>query len=397
MKSTRKMDCPAHIIIKEYCLYPEFQISNQENTHLKISQVRALKKAHHQSITEAIKQEQSLKTESRYFVSLPLNEAHENIHPTGKVAGMSQRVDPLISRIIEELVREGTTDVHTVKKILKHRIKHELKDCPPDTLDRAFNPSKDDIKNHIYAAKRAIELSKLDQENLSQKIEGWKSSKTSKHFFRPFIKKELDQGDSESQFSQMLIWVHQEEWQQKLLEKYGNIISLIDATYKTTKYDLPLFFVSVRTNVGYCVVAEFVVQTETTQQILEALQILRTWNPKWNPPFFLCDYSEAEISALEQAFPGIMVYLCDFHREQAWTRWVRNRKNGLGGEESERLLELLRNCAWAPEGTQENQLPRDALYKQAVDLLKQSPVWQQHENVRSWLTTTWLCIPQVCA
>ena len=83
MKSTQKMDCPAHIIIKEYCLYPEFHISNQENTHLKISQVRALKKVHHQSITEAIKQEQSLKTEPRYFVSLPLNEAHENIHPTG--------------------------------------------------------------------------------------------------------------------------------------------------------------------------------------------------------------------------------------------------------------------------------------------------------------------------
>ena len=62
----------------------------------------------------------------------------------------------------------------------------------------------------------------------------------------------------------MLKWVHQEEWQQKLLEKYGNIISLIDATYKTTKYDFPLFFVSVRTNVGYCVVAEFVVQTNNT-------------------------------------------------------------------------------------------------------------------------------------
>ena len=108
-------------------------------------------KAHHQSITEAIKQEQSLKTESRYFVSLPLNEAHENIHTNGKAAGMSQRVDPLISRIIEEIVREGTTDVHTVKKILKHRIKHELKDCPPDTLDRAFNPSKDDI-NPLNAA-----------------------------------------------------------------------------------------------------------------------------------------------------------------------------------------------------------------------------------------------------
>ena len=102
--------------------------------------------------------------------------------------------------------------------------------------------------------------------------------------------------------------------------KYGNTISLIDATYKTTRYDLPLFFICVRTNVGYCVVAEFVIQDETTQQILETLAILRGWNAEWNPPFFLCDYSEAEISALEQAFPGIRVYICDFHREQAWIR-----------------------------------------------------------------------------
>ena len=77
---------------------------------------------------------------------------------------------------------------------------------------------------------------------------------------------------------------------------------------------------TVRTNVGYKVVAHFIVQSETTEQILEALNMLKSWNKDWKPPFFLCDYSEAEISAIEQAFPGITVYICDFHREQAWTR-----------------------------------------------------------------------------
>ena len=42
-------------------------------------------------------------------------------------------------------------------------------------------------------------------------------------------------------------------------------ISLIDATYKTTKYDLALFFICVKTNVGYSVVAEFVIQSETAE------------------------------------------------------------------------------------------------------------------------------------
>ena len=87
-------------------------------------------------------------------------------------------------------------------------------------------------------------------------------------------------------------------------------MSLIDATYKTTKYNLPLFFETVRRNVGYKVVAHFVVQSETTEQILEALNMLKGWNPEWKPPFFLCDYSEAEISAIERAFPGITVYMC---------------------------------------------------------------------------------------
>ena len=122
------------------------------------------------------------------------------------------------------------------------------------------------------------------------------SKKAGRYFFRPFIKKESSPSSSEesstqssstaisvspnpastcSQFTQELIWIHQEEWQQKILVKYGNTMTLVDATYKTTKYDLPLFFVTVRTNVGYKVAAYFIVQSESTEQILEALNTLK--------------------------------------------------------------------------------------------------------------------------
>ena len=40
-------------------------------------------------------------------------------------------------------------------------------------------------------------------------------------------------------------------------------MTLMDATYKTTRYEVALFFVTVKTNVGYSVVSEFVVQSET--------------------------------------------------------------------------------------------------------------------------------------
>ena len=74
------------------------------------------------------------------------------------------------ANFIEEIVREGTTDVDTVQKILKSQISMELKDFPPDALDRAFNPNRDDITNHIHLAIKAIELSKCDQENLQKRL-----------------------------------------------------------------------------------------------------------------------------------------------------------------------------------------------------------------------------------
>jgi hypothetical protein len=40
--------------------------------------------------------------------------------------------------------------------------------------------------------------------------------------------------------------------------KYGNEISLLDATYKTTNYALPFFFVCVKTNSGYAIVGMYV-------------------------------------------------------------------------------------------------------------------------------------------
>ena len=46
-------------------------------------------------------------------------------------------------------------------------------------------------------------------------------------------------------------------------------------------------------------------------------------------------YSEAEIGTIRDVFLSCKVYLCDFHREQAWERWVKDRKHGLSPDEGE--------------------------------------------------------------
>ncbi len=123
-------------------------------------------------------------------------------------------------------------------------------------------------------AQRACQLSKLDQENLRLKVQKWERESPNSHFyFRPYT--ESTEDNELNKLEQSLLYVHQEPWQQTLMVKYGNTISLMDATYKTTKYELALFFVAVKTNVGYTAVADFVLQSETAEQIREAFRSCR--------------------------------------------------------------------------------------------------------------------------
>lgn len=39
----------------------------------------------------------------------------------------------------------------------------------------------------------------------------------------------------------------------------------------------------------------------------------------------MLDKCDAEINAVGQCFPNTKVLLCDFHRLQAWWRWLKNR------------------------------------------------------------------------
>ena len=103
------------------------------------------------------------------------------------------------------------------------------------------------------------------------------------------------------------LFVHQTEWQQRLLNIYGQEICLLDATYKTSRFDLPLFFICVNTNVGFSIVASFLISDESADTIREALDIIKGWNPDCKPSFFMCDFDTREISALESLFDGMFV------------------------------------------------------------------------------------------
>ena len=75
------------------------------------------------------------------------------------------------------------------------------------------------------------------------------------------------------QKAETVMFVHQTKWQRLLLNQFRNEITLLDASYKTTRYDLLLFFLVVRINMNCIGVSSFIIQSETIAAIQELLAI----------------------------------------------------------------------------------------------------------------------------
>ena len=114
-----------------------------------------------------------------------------------------------------------------------------------------------------------------------------------------------------------MIFIYQSTEMQQMFHRYGNQLILLDATYKTAKYALPLFFLVVKTKVHFQVCRVIVLQEESVDMITRALSVVKMWNPEVIPKYAFVDFDEREISSLEIVYPSIQVYLCDFDREQA--------------------------------------------------------------------------------
>lgn len=257
-------------------------------------------------------------------------------------------MDPRVAQKIQYLVGKGILNVNEMRRHLREFLTNDLfcgQELPP-AFNRRFFPSKKDLRNHIYRAVVQNRFSKCDQSNVSSKVEEWKRQQPKDMFhFRPYTGRhqdsditapaEEDSSKDDEDFDeevkvtdmtseQSLLFVHQTDWQRRLLGRYGNNICLLDATYRTTRYSLPLFFLAVKTNVDYQVVGSFIIQHETTEAIAEALQKLKDWNPSWKPQFFMTDLSEQEINAVEEVHPGTVRYHSNIAQEKLIIKYYYN-------------------------------------------------------------------------
>ena len=237
-----------------------------------------------------------------------------------------QRLDEQLIQKINDLVGEGVRNVGEMKRHLKIYVKDDLfrGKKQPERNNRRYFPKLKTIKNHMYNATIKSRLSMIDQDNVQQLADKWREQHPNdKFYYRQYkegsvesvpngIDSDVEEGGEDNEDiitkakkqKERLLFIHQAEWQSRLILRYGQDLAFLDATYKTTKYSLPLFFVAVKTNVDYIIVAALVVQDETTESISEALSVLKEWNPDWQPKNFMTDLCEEEINSLESVFPG---------------------------------------------------------------------------------------------
>ena len=98
------------------------------------------------------------------------------------------------------------------------------------------------------------------------------------------------------------------------------------------------------------VVTTIIPQYESEQLLTEGLSVLKRWNPDLSPQFSMTDKSNVELRAIGNVHPLCIRLLCDFHRAQAWERWVNKSVNGVLPEDRDAVLGLLKDLAYATTG-----------------------------------------------
>ncbi|KAL3229415.1 hypothetical protein MRX96_023600 [Rhipicephalus microplus] len=262
----------------------------------------------------------------------------------------------------------------------------------PDSSCRAFFPTHHDISNQIQAVLKKDHFSTVDQENARILIEKIRDEQPeSCVVYRPYAARSfVGSSDSDnveegvaSECEDTLLFCFQTKFMRSMLKKYGGSVVCLDATHKTSDYALPLFLLVVKTLSGYTIAGVFMIQFETAHCIAEALDVFKQWCDNWSPQYWMVDYSKAEISTIKQVFPESQISICDFHRLQAWQRWLCRKENNISNPDE--ALRLMKHVASA--SSQHD-------FDKAVEVLVDSEYWKNN-RFRSYFEEVWLSVKEL--
>ena len=267
---------------------------------------------------------QAIELQRFIVVFLPrYHEGHEIGHSSASCVSRSWHPD--VRAKLTGLLMDGIRDPDEMMTLLKQYVETTL--CAtyatkPHVDDRRYYPLRTDIRNAIaYDLKEKKILVKPNEDQIVELFQQLSETDPpdSHVFYRPNTFSELEG-------QQNLLLVYQSSNQNHLMRHYGTELVFID---ESAAFGIPVFFVSVKTNCVYHVVAFFLLRVNDVESITEGLAMVASWSPDVEPRFVMCDGDSKHFAAVEATWPSAHLLLCDFCREQEWGEWLDKDENGL--------------------------------------------------------------------
>ncbi|XP_061617241.1 uncharacterized protein LOC133471597 [Phyllopteryx taeniolatus] len=143
---TQKKGCQAKISVWHICRLPEYAVTAKRS--VTIWQTKAKER-----LLLDLEAGKEVTIESRFYISFPLRRAHAEHSACGRTAE-AQQLRPQIIRWIEQLVDEGVTGARDVRAVVRRNVQTKMSDVvAPYERHRAYDPTLEDIANHVYKAK----------------------------------------------------------------------------------------------------------------------------------------------------------------------------------------------------------------------------------------------------
>ncbi|XP_033106742.1 uncharacterized protein LOC117108728 [Anneissia japonica] len=155
---SKKVDCPAKITLRDVVYFTDFKIERDTKYHRQ-TKSRKLK--------TDFKSNKCGKIVRHILVNLPAINEHRN-HPSGEEDGLTQRVDPNVSKKIDELLAEGINSVKEIQKHIESYVTTEQfpGQSIPTPSNRRYFPNKKTIRTKIYQFMiQKKKLSAIEQES----------------------------------------------------------------------------------------------------------------------------------------------------------------------------------------------------------------------------------------
>lgn len=223
----------------------------------------------------------------------------------------------------QELVLQNIAITEIMKKLQSH-VQNEMffKQQPPDKNRRRYNPSRRDVQNFIHGIRSMAQIPMKDLEQLQDDFQELQDADSDSivYFVLPDDAKRETSEELMTNKAKRLaplkmtqfIFFYQTSFQRHLLQKYGNIVYLVEVTPDENArkaLTVKMYLLMVQTNADHQIVGCIIYNKHNPNALKDALNVCKESNSSfWSPKILMVDFTDDLLEAVAEVFPGKFLF-----------------------------------------------------------------------------------------